>query len=73
MSVGELERIKGRLLIIRAQLDLEIEEIDALIAREDPAGCAHRNRREVTAMGAAARTFICDDCGELVTEPLKEG
>lgn len=63
---GELERLKARLMLRRAEMDIEIDALDSLIVelRGGPAdGCAHRNRREITGMGATVRRFYCPDCG----------
>ncbi|MFA5313222.1 MAG: hypothetical protein WC375_07920 [Methanomassiliicoccales archaeon] len=73
--VGELQRTKARLQLIQAQLEVEIGSLDALIAEateEKPEGCPHKNRAEVTGMGAERRSFICHDCGEIIEGPLPD-
>lgn len=64
--VGELERLKARLMLRRAEMDIEIDALDSLIAElrgDVVGGCAHRNRKEITGMGATVRRFHCPDCG----------
>ena len=70
-NTEQLERIKSRLLIIRAQLDMEIDELDAAIERASE-GCLHQDRTEITAMGAASRKFYCRDCGEVIEQPFEQ-
>lgn len=71
MDTEQLERIRGRLLIIRAQLDMEIEEVDAAIGRAVE-GCQHQDRTEITAMGAMVRRFVCHTCGEVIERPFEQ-
>ena len=40
MDIEALQRHQGRLLLLRAQLDVEIAELDAML-REGAGGCQH--------------------------------
>lgn len=75
--VGELQRLKARLMLRRAEMDIEIDQVEALIAdaadRPASAGCAHPNRRCITTMGADHDTFVCRDCGVVFDRPFPEG
>lgn len=71
IDIEALQRHKGRLLLIRAQLDVEIDELDALLGQAGE-GCQHKERTEITAMGASVRKFYCRDCGEFFEEPMEE-
>lgn len=75
-QVGELQRLKARLMLRRAEMDIEIDQVEALIASapERPAGteCAHQNLRRVTNMGADHDTFVCRDCGVVFERPFPE-
>jgi hypothetical protein len=35
--------------------------------------CPHRDRTEITTMGATVRTFHCRDCGQIFEEPIEPG
>lgn len=75
-QVGELQRLKARLMLRRAEMDIEIDQMEALIAdaSDRPAGaeCAHPDRRRVTAMGADHDTFVCQGCGAVFDRPFPE-
>jgi len=73
-QVGELQRMRARMLLRRAEMDIELDSMDALISEltgEDKStGCTHQDRKRITGMGADHDTFYCPDCGAQFDVPF---